>query len=99
MRPRDQRFIRGWWLWTVLFAEDLSDFNEEKIGPAPTGVPLVKRSADKAAEWAPLGAKFAGGTLQGYISTTGPGTQYAQYWIMSVVLQSDSNQQAKKQVP
>ena len=74
-------------------------FQRGKIGPAPMGVPLVKRSADKAAEWAPLGAKFAGGTLQGYISTTGPGSQYAQYWIMSVVLQADSNQNARNQVP
>ena len=38
-------------------------FQQGKIGPAPAGVPLVRRNADKAAEWAPLGAKYAGGTL------------------------------------
>src|SRR5438876_348277 len=55
-------------------------FQQGKIGPAPPGVPLVRRYVDSAAGWAPLGAKYAGGTLHGYISTPGPGSQYANYW-------------------
>jgi hypothetical protein len=74
-------------------------FQQGKIIPAPVGVPLVRRSADKAAEWAPLGAKYAGGNLFGYISTVGPGSQYAKYWTLQEVLQADSNQKSKKQVP
>ncbi len=74
-------------------------FQQGKIGPAPPGVPLVKRDADKAAEWAPLGAKYAGGTLQGYISRVGPGSQYANYWTRQEVQQADSRQQKKKQGP
>src|SRR5438105_2347578 len=53
-------------------------FQQAKIGSAPPGMPLVRRDADKAAEWAVLGAKYAGGTLLGYVSTAGPGSQYAE---------------------
>jgi hypothetical protein len=74
-------------------------FQQGKIGPAPPGVPVVRRYADKAAEWAPLGAKYAGGTLQGYISTAGAGSQYANYWTSHEVQQADSNEKAKRQGP
>ncbi len=74
-------------------------FQQGTIGPAPPGVPLVRRNADKAAEWAALGAKYAGGTLHGYISTAGPGSQYANYWTLQQVQQSDSNEKAKQQGP
>lgn len=74
-------------------------FQQGKIGPAPVGVPLVKRYADKAAEWATLGARYAGGTLAGYLATPGPGNQYANYWTPTEIQQADLNQQAKKQVP
>jgi hypothetical protein len=74
-------------------------FQQGKIGPAPPGAPLVRRDADKAAEWTPLGAKYAGGTLQGYISSVGPGSQYANYWTPQEVQQADSKQQNKKQGP
>jgi len=57
----------------------------------------VRRYADKAAEWAPLGAKYAGGTLLGYISTSGPGSQYANYWTPQEIQQADWNEKAKKQ--
>src|SRR5437660_9948440 len=50
------------------------------IGPAPPGVPLVRRYVDKAAEWAASQAVSVGGTLQGYLSSAGAGTQYANYW-------------------
>jgi len=74
-------------------------FQQEKIGVAPLGVPLVRRSVDKAAEWAQLGAKYAGGTLSGYVSTAGPGSQYANYWNPQDVQRADSYQKVKKQVP
>jgi hypothetical protein len=74
-------------------------FQQGKIGPAPPGVPLLRRYADSAAEWAPLGAKYAGGSLQGYISTPGPGSQYANYWTPHEVQQADLNEKAKKQGP
>src|SRR5438874_9884631 len=74
-------------------------FQQGKIGPAPVGVSSVRRSAEKAAEWAQLGAKYAGGTLYGYISTAGPGNQYANYWTLQEVLQADLNQKAGKQGP
>jgi hypothetical protein len=74
-------------------------FHQGKIGPAPPGVLLVRRDADKAAEWAPLGAKYAGGTLQGYISRVGPGSQYGNYWTPQEVQQADSKQQKMKQGP
>ena len=74
-------------------------FQQGKIGQAPRGVPMVKRYVDKAAEWAPLGAKYAGGTLQGYLSTAGPGSQYTNYWTPQEIQQADSDQQAKNQGP
>ena len=77
----------------------LVGFQQGRIGPAPPGVPLVRRYADRAAEWAPLGAKYAGGTLHGCISTSGPGTQYANYWTLQEVQQADANEKAKQQGP
>src|ERR1700722_3975923 len=62
-------------------------FLRGNIGLAPHGVALVKRSVEKAAGWAPLGAKYAGGTLQGYLSMPGPGCQYANYWAQQEVQQ------------
>src|ERR1700722_16738887 len=74
-------------------------FQQGRIGPAPPGVPLVRRCADRAAEWASLGAKDAGGRLDGYISTSGPGRQYANYWTRQEVQQADANERAKQQGP
>src|SRR5215831_16136788 len=59
-----------------------------RIGPAPPGVPLARRSADKAAEWAASQAVAAGGTLHGYLSAAGAGTQYATYWSPEEVAQA-----------
>lgn len=59
----------------------------------------MRRYAEKAADWAPLGAQYAGGTLFGYISTSGPGSQYANYWTAQEVQQADANEKAKKQGP
>jgi hypothetical protein len=72
-------------------------FHQGKVGPAPPGVPLVKRYVDRAADWATLGAAYAGGTLQGYLSMAGPGSQYANYWTLQQVRQADAQQQAKSQ--
>jgi len=74
-------------------------FLQGKIGPAPPRVPLVRRSVDKAAEWAPLGAQYAGGTLQTYVSTAGPGSQYANHWSSQEIQQADVDEQAKQQGP
>jgi len=74
-------------------------FHQGKIGPAPLGALLVKRYPDKAAGWAPIGAMYAGGTLQGYILTAGPGTQYANYWTAQEVKQADMTEKAKQQGP
>jgi hypothetical protein len=74
-------------------------FAQGRIGPAPPGVPLVKRSVAKAAEWAASQALSAGGTLQGYTSAGGAGAQYASYWTAAKVRQADADQQAKKQGP
>ena len=74
-------------------------FQNGKIGPAPPGVPVVRRHADKAAEWAELGAQYAGGTLHGYVSTAGAGSQYANYWTPQEVRQADFNQALKRQGP
>src|SRR5438552_1365421 len=74
-------------------------FRQGRIGPGPPGDPLVRRYAERAAEWALLGAKYAGGTLQGNISISGPGSQYANYWNSQKVLRADSNERAKKQGP
>jgi len=54
-------------------------FRQGKISPAPAGVPLVRRNAAKAAEWAASQAVSAGGTLRGYLSTAGAGFQYASF--------------------
>src|SRR5712692_7098326 len=48
-------------------------FRQGRIGPAPPGIPLVRRHADNAAEWAAAQALSAGATLQGYTSTVGAG--------------------------
>jgi hypothetical protein len=74
-------------------------FQQGKVGPVPPGVPLVRRHAEKAAEWAASQAISAGGTLQGYISTSGAGSQYAGYWTAQEVQQADANEQAKQQGP
>jgi hypothetical protein len=74
-------------------------FQQGMIGPAPAGVPLVRRYADKAAEWAASQAVAAGGTLQGYTSSPGAGAQYASYWTAQEVGQADANEQAKKRGP
>jgi hypothetical protein len=74
-------------------------FLQGQIGPAQLGVPLVRRHADKAAEWAAFQAVSAGGTLQGYTSAPGPGIQYANYWTLQEVQLADANEQAKKQGP
>src|SRR5437667_381003 len=74
-------------------------FQQGKIGSAPVGVPLVRRYADKAAEWAAAQAVSAGATLQGYISTSGAGAQYRSYWTSKEVRQADAHEQAKKRGP
>jgi hypothetical protein len=74
-------------------------FQQGRIGPAPPRVPLVRRYAGRAAEWATLGARYAGGTLAGYISTAGPGSQYANYWTPQEVQQADANEIAKTTGP
>src|SRR5207237_3675836 len=74
-------------------------FQQGKVGPAPPGVPLVRRYADKAAEWAASQAVSAGGTLQGYTSAAGAGAQYARYWTPQEVRQADATEQAKKRGP
>jgi hypothetical protein len=72
-------------------------FQQGMIGPAPPGVPLVRRYAEKAAEWAAFQAVAAGGTLQGYTSSAGAGVQYVDYWTSQEILQADVQEQAKKQ--
>ncbi len=74
-------------------------FRQGTIGPAPPGVPLVRRYADQAAAWAPLGALYAGRTLHGYLSTAGPGSPYAHYWTGQQVQQADADEAAKNQGP
>jgi hypothetical protein len=74
-------------------------YHQGKIGPAPNGVPLVRRDVNKAAAWAASQAISAGGTLQGYIANSAVGQQYAQYWNPQVVLQADSIVQAKQGGP
>src|SRR5215813_11239566 len=70
-------------------------FQQGKIGPTPVGVPVVRRYADQAAHWAAYQAVAAGGTLQGYLATAGPGIQYASYWPAIEVRQADAAEQAK----
>jgi endogenous inhibitor of DNA gyrase (YacG/DUF329 family) len=71
-------------------------FQQGNIGPAPAGVPLLRRSVAKAAEWAVLGAAYAGGTLAGYVSTPGAGNQYASYWGALEIQHADANEKAKR---
>jgi hypothetical protein len=73
----------------------LVGYQHGKIGAAPPGVPLVRRYAEKAAQWAASQAVSAGGTLQGYTSVAGAGAQYANYWTASEVQQADRDQQAR----
>jgi hypothetical protein len=74
-------------------------YQHGRIGQAQPGVPVVRRSVDKAAEWATSQAVSAGGTLQGYTSSAGAGIQYASYWTPSEVRQADVNEHAKQQGP
>jgi len=74
-------------------------FHKGTVGPAAAGVPLVKRHAHKAAEWATLGAAYGGGTLSGYLSNAGPGAQYANYWPILEVHLADQDEKAKNQGP
>jgi hypothetical protein len=43
--------------------------------------------------------KGPGGTLDGYVSTPGPGSQYANYWTAQEVRQADANEKARQQGP
>jgi hypothetical protein len=74
-------------------------FVQGAIGSAPSGVPLVKRSSEKAAQWATSQAVAAGGTLQGYLSSAGAGMQYATYWSTQEIQKADVNVQATRQGP
>jgi hypothetical protein len=74
-------------------------FQQGKIAAAPSGVALVRRYADRAAEWAAAQAVSAGGTLQGYLSAAGAGAQYANYWTAPEVQQADRDQHAKHRGP
>lgn len=67
------------------------------IGLAPSGVPVLKREVTQAAEWAE--SQSTSGTLQGYISSIGPGTQYANYWTFPEVHQANAIEHAKKRGP
>lgn len=69
------------------------------VGPAPPGVPVVRRSVAKAAAWAASQALHAGGTLQGYTSSAGAGRQYTGYWTAREIRQADADEQAKQQGP
>jgi hypothetical protein len=74
-------------------------FQQGIVGRAPAGARLVRRYADKAAEWAAGQAIVAGKTLQGYLTTAGAGVQYANYWTMQAVQQADIDEQAKQGGP
>jgi hypothetical protein len=74
-------------------------FQGGKIGPAPLGVPLVRRHVDQAAAWAASQAVSAGGTLQGYTSAAGAGAQYAGYWTPQEIRQADADEQARQRRP
>jgi len=74
-------------------------FQAGKIGPAPQGVPLVRRDAAQAAEGAASQALSAGATLQGYTSGAGAGAQYAHYWSPQEVRQADVHAQATRRGP
>ena len=74
-------------------------FQQGKIGRAPLGTPVVRRYADKAAEWAASQAVSSGGTLQGYLAAPGAGAQYASYWSPQEIRQADADEQAKQKGP
>lgn len=74
-------------------------FQQGTIGPALPGVPMLRRHVDRAAAWARLGAAYAEGTLQGYVSSAGPGSQYASYWTLPEVRQADAVEAARTQMP
>jgi hypothetical protein len=74
-------------------------YQRGQIGPAPWGVPVVRRYIDQAAAWAATQAISAGGTLQGYTSVAGAGIQYANYWTAQDVHQADADAQAKQGGP
>jgi hypothetical protein len=74
-------------------------FAQGKIGPAPASVSVVRRDADQAAAWAASQASSAGGTLQGYLSSTGAGIQYANYWAPQEIKRADAMQQAQQRSP
>jgi hypothetical protein len=57
------------------------------------------RQADQAAQWAASQAISAAGTLQGYTSVVGAGTQYAAYWTPQEMLQADSHRRATQGGP
>lgn len=113
--PNCQQLVEDWHLeWykaeVPLFCQGLAavdcplcgqpvGYQQGMIGPAPLEVPLIRRHADKAAEWATLGAAYAGGTLQGYVLVPGPGSQYANYWTLLEVQQADAIESAKQQGP
>src|SRR5262245_39450035 len=63
-----QLFYRGQAAFDCPLCGQPVGFQMGGIGPAPSGVTLMKRYVDKAAEWAVLGAQYAGGTLQAYVS-------------------------------
>jgi hypothetical protein len=46
-----------------------------------------------------FGRELRGGTLAGYISAAGPGSQYANYWTPQQVQQADLDERAKRQGP
>jgi hypothetical protein len=74
-------------------------FQGGKIGPAPPDVPVVTRHADQAAQWAASQAISAGGTLRGYTSVAGAGTQDAAYCTPQEVQQADAHRRAKQGGP
>jgi hypothetical protein len=74
-------------------------FQGGKIGPASSGVPMITRDANQAAQWAASQAISAGGTLQGYTSVAGAGAQYAAYWTPQEILQADARRRAKRGEP
>jgi len=56
------------------------------------GAAVLKRHAEKAAEWAASQAVAAGGTLQGYVGAAKAGVQYARYWTAQEIQQADANE-------
>jgi hypothetical protein len=70
-------------------------FEQGKIGPAPDGVPVLRRNVQRAAAWAAFQAASAGGTLHGYLAADGAGSQYAHYWTLQEVRKADANYQTE----